>query len=135
VSGPERTGGEPGEPASAAEPEGGAAPLRPYVITRGRSRPSRNTVGVETLLVATTPATPLPLSAIREERALVRMCERLLSLVEAAAHLELPVSLVKVLASDLVDSGHLTARSGVPQAVLPDSQLLQEVLDGLRRLR
>ncbi|MGQ4515101.1 DUF742 domain-containing protein [Streptomyces sp. 8L] len=104
-------------------------------MTRGRSRPSRNTVGVETLLVATAPAQPLPLSAVREERALVRMCERLLSLVEAAAHLELPVSLVKVLASDLVDSGHLTARSGVPQAVLPDRQLLQEVLDGLRRLR
>ncbi|MEW2547850.1 DUF742 domain-containing protein [Streptomyces sp. NPDC047002] len=109
--------------------------MRPYVITRGRSRPSRNTVGVETLLVATVPAKPLPVSAAREERALVRMCERLLSLVEAAAHLALPVSLVKVLASDLVDSGHLTARSGVPQAVLPDPKLLQEVLDGLRRLR
>ncbi|RDG36377.1 DUF742 domain-containing protein [Streptomyces corynorhini] len=118
-------------------PEGdyAAGALRPYVITKGRSRPTRNTVGVETLLVAADPPRELPVSATREERALVRMCERLLSLVEAAAHLELPVSLVKVLASDLVDSGHLSARSGVPQAVLPEPQLLQEVLDGLRRLR
>lgn len=112
-----------------------AGALRPYVITRGRSRPSRNTIGIETLLVAISPPRALPVSATREERALVRMCERLLSLVEAAAHLGLPVSLVKVLASDLVDSGHLSARSGVPKAALPDSQLLQEVLDGLRRLR
>ncbi|MFJ7999344.1 DUF742 domain-containing protein [Streptomyces sp. NPDC096310] len=109
--------------------------LRPYVITKGRCRPSRNTVGVESLLIAADSPRDLPVSATREERALVRMCERLLSLVEAAAHLELPVSLVKVLASDLIDDGHLCARSGVPQAVLPDSQLLQEVLDGLRRLR
>ncbi|MGY3203022.1 DUF742 domain-containing protein [Streptomyces sp. TE5632] len=109
--------------------------LRPYVITKGRSRPSRNTIGVETLLIAVDPPRALPLSATREEIALARMCERLLSLVEAAAHLQLPVSLVKVLASDLVDSGHLSARSGVPRAAQPDKQLLQEVLDGLRRLR
>ncbi|MET9553891.1 DUF742 domain-containing protein [Streptomyces sp. NPDC006645] len=112
-----------------------AGALRPYVITRGRSRPSRNTISIETLLVVNSPPRALPVSATREERALVRMCERLLSVVEAAAHLELPVSLVKVLASDLVDSGHLSARSGVPRAALPDPQLLQEVLDGLRRLR
>ncbi|EDY43134.1 MULTISPECIES: DUF742 domain-containing protein [Streptomyces] len=108
--------------------------VRPYVITRGRSRPSRNTVGVETLLIVADAHKPLPVTATREELALMRMCERLISLVEAAAHLSLPVSLMKVLASDLVDSGHLSARSGVPQAALPDSHLLQEVLDGLRRL-
>lgn len=109
--------------------------LRPYVITGGRSRPSRNTIGLETLLVVPDPPKPLPVSATREARALVRMCERLLSLAEAGAHLELPLSLVKILVSELVDSGHLTARSGIPQATAPDSQLLQEVLDGLRRLR
>ena len=112
-----------------------SAPLRPYVITRGRAHPSRNTIGVDTLLVAADPGRPMPVGATREELALVRMCGRLLSLVEAAAHLELPVSLVKVLASDLVDDGYLTARSGLPPAAAPDTQLLQEVLDGLRRLR
>lgn len=120
---------------SEPEEESPDSAVRPYVITRGRCRPSRNTIGVETLLVVTELSSDLPVSATREELALVRMCERLLSLVEASAHLVLPVSLVKVLASDLVDSGHLTARSGVPEAALPDAQLLQEVLDGLRRLR
>ncbi len=111
-----------------------ARPLRPYVITRGRSRPTRNTVGVETLLITVDPARELPVTATREERALVRMCEHLLSLVEASAHLELPVSLVTILASDLIDTGYLSARSGVPQPGRPDSQLLQEVLNGLRRI-
>ncbi|MBO0775636.1 MAG: DUF742 domain-containing protein [Actinobacteria bacterium] len=109
--------------------------MRPYVITRGRNRPSRNTIRPETLLVQAGDGKPLPVSATREERALLAMCERLLSLAEAAAHLELPVSVVTVLASDLVDAGYLTARSGIPRAVLPDRKVLQEVLDGLRRLR
>ena len=108
--------------------------LRPYVITKGRSRPTRNTVGVETLLIRVDPARELPVSATREEHALVRMCEHLLSLVEAAAHLGLPVSLVTILASDLIDAGHLSARSGIPQTKQPDSTLLQEVLNGLRRI-
>jgi hypothetical protein len=112
-----------------------ARALRPYVITKGRSRPTRNTVGIETLLITVEPARELPVTATREERALVQICERLLSLVEAAAHLELPVSLVTILASDLIDTGYLSARSGLAQPNRPDSQLLQEVLNGLRRLR
>jgi len=109
--------------------------VRPYVITGGRARPSRNTIRPETLLVSADGDVPLPVAASREQRALVRMCMRLLSLAEAAAHLELPVSVVSVIASDLVDGGYLTARSGVPPAVPLDRELLQEVLDGLRKLR
>ncbi|KAF4409682.1 hypothetical protein CRI70_32375 [Streptomyces sp. Ru87] len=109
--------------------------MRPYVLTGGRARPSRNTIALDTLLVATGPASDLPVSASRQERALLRMCTRLLSLAEAAAHLELPVSVVSVLASDLVDAGRLTARTSIPPAARPDQDLLQEVLDGLRKLR
>ncbi|AVT29859.1 MULTISPECIES: DUF742 domain-containing protein [unclassified Plantactinospora] len=108
--------------------------LRPYVLTKGRARPSRNTISVDTLLIATDPAPSLPLSAGRQERALLAMCRGLLSLVEVAARLELPVSVVRVLASDLVDSGHLTARAGSPDTAQPSRELLQEVLNGLRAL-
>ncbi|MEV4757011.1 DUF742 domain-containing protein [Micromonospora sp. NPDC049559] len=109
--------------------------LRPYVLTRGRARPTRNTIEVDTLLLATRPDVPLPPSASRQERALVTMCAGLLSVIEAAARLSLPVSVVRVLASDLVDSGHLTARAGSPSDSGPPSpELLHEVLNGLRAL-
>jgi hypothetical protein len=99
----------------------------------------------ETLLIATDAGKPLPVSASSEERALLRMCRRLLSLVEAAVHLELPVSVVSVVASDLIDAGFLAvrastgehpsgvahARPGGPVPARPDRQLLQEVLNGL----
>lgn len=122
-------------------------PVRPYVVTRGRVRPSRNFIRPETLLIATDAGKPLPVSASTEERALLRMCRRLLSLVEAAVHLQLPVSVVSVVASDLIDAGFLAMRAsadelpngglrgriGTPASARPDRQLLQEVLDGLRK--
>jgi hypothetical protein len=108
------------------------SPGRPYVLTSGRAHPSRNTIRPETLLVVDRDAPP-PVSASREHRALLDMCRGMLSLAEAAAHLRLPVSLVVVLASDLVDSGHLSIRSA-PRHSPPPAELLEKVLDGLRKL-
>ena len=123
-------------------------PVRPYVVTGGRVRPSRNTIRPETLLITTDAVKSLPVSASSEERALLRMCRRLLSLVEAAVHLRLPVSVVSVVACDLIDAGFLAmrastdeflpggsrGRSGAPGSSRPDLQLLQEVLAGLQKL-
>jgi hypothetical protein len=108
------------------------SPVRPYILTSGRAHPSRNTIRPETLLVVDQDMMP-PVSASREHRALLDMCRGMLSLAEAAAHLRLPVSLVVVIASDLVDSGHLSIRS-TPRHTLPPAELLEKVLDGLRKL-
>jgi hypothetical protein len=107
-------------------------PVRPYVLTGGRATPSRSTIRPETLVVAAKPGRPLPVSAGRTERALLGMCRRLLSLAEAAAYLGLPVSVVVVVASDLVDSGHLAVRA--PAAAPVDIDVLEELLNGLRKL-
>jgi hypothetical protein len=122
-------------------------PVRLYVVTGGRARPSRNTIRPETLLIAADTDRQLPVSASSEERELLRMCCRLLSLVEAAVHLELPVSVVSVVASDLIDTGFLAVRGSSEESpsgdqaetgdfasARPDRELLREVLDGLRRL-
>ena len=50
----------------------------------------------------------------------------------ALTDLNLPVGVVKVLLSDLVDGGHLTTRAAAPADRQPKVRLLQEVLDGLR---
>ena len=107
-------------------------PVRPYVMTSGRAHPSRNTIRPETLLVVD-PDMPSPVTAGRQQRALLDICRGVLSLAEVAAHLRLPVSLVVVIASDLVDAGHLSIRSA-PRHSLPSAELLEKVLDGLRRL-
>jgi Protein of unknown function (DUF742) len=108
-------------------------PVRAYVWTSGRAHPSRNTIRPETLLVVD-PELPFPVNSTPQQRALLDMCRGVLSLAEAAAHLTLPVSLVLVLASDLVDSGHLAIRSALPRFEMPDRDLLEKVLNGLRKL-
>lgn len=107
-------------------------PVRPYVLTGGRAAPTTNTIRPETLVIAATPAKALPVSATRIERVLLAMCRSLLSLAEVSVHLQLPVSVVVVVASDLVDAGHLSVRTPASQSVNPD--LLEELLNGLRNL-
>ncbi|MFF9038530.1 DUF742 domain-containing protein [Streptomyces sp. NPDC014892] len=117
--------------------------VRSYVVTDGRAHPTRNTLDLVTLLVA---ATDLPLTGLNpEKRRVMDLCRPgSLSLAEVASHLELPVSVTKVLVADLMDSGHIVTRAPSPtleqrragaalSAARPsDAKILQEVLDGLR---
>ncbi|ADI06372.1 hypothetical protein SBI_03251 [Streptomyces bingchenggensis BCW-1] len=100
-------------------------------MTDGRAYPTRNTFDLVTLVMAH-PDRPLA-GLSPEKRRVMELClGGALSVAEVAGYLQLPVSVTKVLLGDLVDSGHITTRSPIPTAELPDIQLLQEVLDGLR---
>ncbi|WP_328760409.1 DUF742 domain-containing protein [Streptomyces sp. NBC_00271] len=104
--------------------------VRPYVVTEGRAHPTRNTLDLVTLVIAT----DKNVSALSpEKRRLVQLCRAgALSVAEIAAFLSLPVSVTKVLIGDLVDSSHILTRSPIPSAWLPEAEILQEVLNGLR---
>ena len=104
--------------------------VRPYVITDGRAHPTRNTFDLVTLVAASGGE----LGGLSpEKRRVMDLCRGgALSVAEVAGHLQIPVSVTKVLLGDLVDSGHIVTRSQIPSAELPDIQILQEVLDGLR---
>ncbi|MER5459873.1 DUF742 domain-containing protein [Streptomyces sp. NPDC002668] len=105
--------------------------VRPYVVTEGRAHPTRNTLDLVTLVTA---VNNRPLNELSpEKRVVMELCRGgALSVAEVAGHLNLAMSVTKVLLSDLIDSGHVTVRPPVPKAQLPDAQLLQEVLNGLR---
>jgi hypothetical protein len=109
-------------------------PLRPYVLTGGRAGPADARVGVDTLLKAVPASKPLPPEATTQSRGLLRLCGGgVLSVAEAAAHLKLPVGVLRVLVGDLVESGHLHVHAGSFNE--PGLELLKEVLDGLRDLK
>ncbi|SUB54209.1 Protein of uncharacterised function (DUF742) [Nocardia brasiliensis] len=76
---------------------------------------------------------PAP-GATPDTRRVVNLCSRrgALSIAEIAAYLDLPPSVVKIVAADLMDSGHLV--SPTPAEHLPEIALLEEVLNGLRAL-
>lgn len=103
--------------------------VRSYVITGGRARAMQP----ETLLVAAGSGKPLPVTASSEQRALLRLCRRLLSLVEVSAHLKLPVSVAGALAGDLADEGYIEVHAS-PGRARPSMSTLRQVLDGLEQL-
>jgi hypothetical protein len=104
--------------------------VRPHVVTGGRARPTRNIFDLVTLVMA---ARSEVTGLSPEKRRVTELCRGgALSVVEVAGHLGLPVSVTKVLLSDLVDSGHIVTRVAGPDIGPASTLLLQEVLDGLR---
>ncbi len=72
-----------------------------------------------------------------EHRRILEVCRHPAAVVEVAAELDLPVTVVKILLSDLLATRKITARHPrrTPTgAALPESALLKQVLDGLQNL-
>ncbi len=68
-----------------------------------------------------------------EHAAILRLTERPTAVVEIAAELGLPVSIVRILLSDLLAAGRVSARHP-RRAAVPDPDILEQVLVGLRNL-
>lgn len=111
-----------------------AGPLvRPYAMTSGRARPANTELDMITMVHAMRPSSAASGYSVEHER-VVDLCQQALSVAELAATLDVPLVTAKVLVSDLVDAGDLAIRPPVNSAAAPDTQLLQAVLDGIRRL-
>ncbi|EST38414.1 hypothetical protein N566_07585 [Streptomycetaceae bacterium MP113-05] len=111
--------------------------VRAYVITGGRARPTRHThvLDVVTMVTATPDRTTAGLAP--EQRAAVEMVRGgFLSVVELASHLGQPLTVTRVLLSDLLDTGHLATRlpEARPPEHLTEVQVLERVLQGLHAL-
>jgi hypothetical protein len=108
--------------------------VRPFAVTRGRAGRDLHRLDILTLVMATRSETDVP-GLDREYREILRLCQhRTLSIAEIAAHMNLLLAAVKVLVSDLIDSGLLVHRPPRPAADVPNIKLLQAVLDGVRKL-
>jgi hypothetical protein len=103
-------------------------PVPAYVVTRGRTRASCTTLRPETLLTALLDA-PMPDTTNADERKLLNFCRQQLTLAETAVALGLPISVTRIIASDLIGTGLLAVRDNGPQ-----KELLERILAGLQKL-
>ncbi|MFI0241015.1 DUF742 domain-containing protein [Streptomyces sp. NPDC016845] len=109
-------------------------PDRLYTVTGGRSRADDESFDLVTLVVSECE----PVAGMQSEHVrILEMCRQPAAVVEIAAELKLPITVVRILLGDLLAGGKVTARH--PRAAdtiasLPDSDLLKEVLHGLRNL-
>ncbi|MEV6400293.1 DUF742 domain-containing protein [Streptomyces sp. NPDC051907] len=109
-------------------------PDRLYTVTGGRSRAHDDSFDLVTLIVSECEPHPGMQS---EHVRILGMCRHPTAVVEISAELRLPVTVVRILLGDLLATGRITARhprAARAVASLPDSDLLKEVLHGLRNL-
>jgi hypothetical protein len=106
--------------------------VRPYALTGGLTRPSGQRLDLLDMACAVRNATQSPMLSPEQSEVLHR-CQLPVPLVELAADLNLPTGVIRILVSDLRERGLVTILRSKPVG-LSDLKILQEVVDGLRRL-
>lgn len=104
--------------------------IRPYTVSNGRTRP---TAVLDLLSLVRATGTDPQTHLGPEHSVALGLCGGPTSVAEIAAHLRLPAVVTKVLVSDLVDCGAVTAHPPAFHDMPTDRSLLEAVLDGLRR--
>ncbi|MCP3017016.1 DUF742 domain-containing protein [Nocardiopsis dassonvillei] len=110
------------------------APDRLYTVTGGRSDADTRVFDSVTLVVAE--CDPVP-GMQSEHAAILRLCAYPTAVVELSAELRLPVSVVRILLLDLLDTGRVSARHPAAltrQEAGHDPETLKQVLLALQRL-
>lgn len=117
----------------AAETGAGDLGVRPYLLTRGRTRSAQLAGGFETL-VAITELGRERLARIGPEHGrLLRLAEHPVSIAELSARLVIPLGVVQVLAGDLVGGGLLAQHAAVA-GTATDPDLLRRVITAFERI-
>lgn len=108
--------------------------VRLYALTRGRARSYRDFIDIIALVVATTvPEQEMTLSP--EQAGILQLCQDSpVSVAEISARCDLPLSVVRVLLTDLLDAGHIQVARPAPPREVSNDNILREVINGLRAL-
>lgn len=108
--------------------------VRPYAMTRGRTKPAGADLDLIAIVV-TTDAPPPDWHALGPEHTtILGKCRHPLSVAEVASEMDLPLGVVRVLLDDLLDHGLISVRRPAQVTQLPNERVLKEVIDGLHAL-
>ena len=109
--------------------------VRPYALTRGRTRPAGAAApGLLDVVVAAEAAAGDGFRPSPEQRRILGLCGEPATVVDLASDLDLPVGVVRVLVGDLAEHGLVTVATAAPAGSAARERLLREVLDGLQAL-
>jgi Protein of unknown function (DUF742) len=107
--------------------------VRPYALTRGRTRPSGERFDLLALVCAVR-GVPVDQAQLEPEQlTLLGRCRLPTPAADLAADLDLPLGVIRILISDLRERGLVTIHRPAPVG-LTDLQTLKDVADGLRRI-
>lgn len=108
--------------------------VRPYTRTGGRTR-SDYDLAIEALVSTSDRGWEMEEALLSEHRSICELCIDTRSVAEVAAHLRLPLGVVRVLIGDMAGMGLVVIHSsGMVVGDRPSMDFLERVLSGLRRL-
>jgi hypothetical protein len=108
--------------------------VRPYAVTKGRTKPSSGaSFSLIDVVISTGEWPPPGFRPGPEHRRILATCRRPKPLVDVASETDLPVGVVRVLLGDLIDAALLRVLPAERQPQT-DQRLLRMVLDGLESL-
>ena len=115
--------------------DGDAGPVvRPYTVTRGRTRLRDDGLDLISVLEATGVPVSRRVRLDPEHRRLLAICRRPITFADLASEIDLPVGVVRVLVDDLRDENALRVLKPTPTGNVPDELVLRKLLHGLRAL-
>jgi Protein of unknown function (DUF742) len=109
--------------------------VRPYALTRGRTRPAGEAFDLVSTVSATSAQVRDPGGLGPEHLSVLQLAHRPTTVVDLASDVDLPLGVVRILLGDLRELGLVTIAAPVPMKVRQvDRDMLREVLHGLRGL-
>ena len=113
------------------EPSGGRI-VPAYLLTRGRTRSQGAELPLEALATVTDTGRDRYASLPRERRDILDLCARPTSVMEVAAHLQVPLGVARVLVGDLAAGDYLDVHLPRQADGPPPAEILERLLEGLR---
>jgi hypothetical protein len=107
--------------------------VRPYLLTKGRTRSADQRVQIETLLVTTDLGRRRLAHLSFEHAAIVRQCNEVRSVAEVSAELGIPLGVALVLVGDLTSDG-LVETHTAPTSGSDLVHLITRLIHGVRQL-
>lgn len=109
--------------------------VRPYALTRGRTRHSGEAFDLVATVTATRARVTDPSALAPEHLSVLQLARAPTTVVDIASDVDLPLGVVRILLADLRELGLVAIRAPVPtKAQQVDRNTLREVLHGLRGL-
>ncbi len=113
-------------------PAGSGRVVPAYLLTRGRTRSEGVDLPLEALVEITDTGRRRYPGLSRERRDILDLCSRPTSVMEVAAHLQVPLGVARVLLGDLATAGVLTVHPPGTADAGPSAEILERLLEGLR---
>jgi len=123
------SGGPGGPPPSSV----GHSRVRPYLATRGRTRPVHE-IALEALVTTTNAGRSRGVDPEPERDRIMRITVETRSVAEVAALVGVPIGVARVLVADLSAEGFVHVTDTRASDLAHDLSVLERVRDGLRRL-